>query len=157
MLTSIAPGNPEKPNVRFSTELKGHASAIEKVAFNPVKDAELASLSNDGIVKIWDVRTKNCVNEVKGLGNANAMVWSPDGASLLAGNRVSSPLRLLIVNDDGELISVEWRTLPTVTDAVDACFISLAAYREYPDGFLLERAKDISAYKGRENPNTVLS
>jgi len=94
MLTLIAPGNPEKPNVRFSTELKGHASAIEKVAFNPVKDAELASLSNDGIVKIWDVRTKNCVNEVKGLGNANAMVWSPDGASLLAGNRVSSPLGL---------------------------------------------------------------
>lgn len=81
-------GNPEKPNVRFSTELKGHSAAIEKVAFNPVKDAELASLSNDGIVKIWDVRTKACVNEVKGLGSANALAWVPDGTSLLAGNRV---------------------------------------------------------------------
>ncbi|KAK5651767.1 hypothetical protein OQA88_11729 [Cercophora sp. LCS_1] len=81
--------NPEKPNVRFSTELKGHASAIEKVAFNPVKDAELASLSNDGVLKIWDVRTKACVNEVKGLGNANALAWAPDGASLLAGNKGS--------------------------------------------------------------------
>jgi len=82
------PGNPEKPNVRFSTELKGHAAAIEKVAFNPMKDAELASLSNDGVVKIWDVRTKACVNEVKGMGSANALTWAPDGASLLVGNRV---------------------------------------------------------------------
>lgn len=74
--------------MRFSTELKGHSSAIEKVTFNPVKDAELASLSNDGVVKIWDVRTKACVNEIKGLGNGNALAWAPDGTSLLAGNRV---------------------------------------------------------------------
>jgi THO complex subunit 3 len=57
------------------------------VAFNPVKEAELASISNDGVVKIWDVRTKACVNEIKGLGDANALAWAPDGASLLAGNR----------------------------------------------------------------------
>ncbi|KAK0730607.1 WD40-repeat-containing domain protein [Lasiosphaeris hirsuta] len=79
--------NPEKPSVRFSTELKGHSSSIEKVAFNPVKDAELASVSSDGVVKLWDVRTKACVNEVKGLGNANSLAWAPDGSSLLAGNK----------------------------------------------------------------------
>lgn len=79
--------NPEKPNVRFSTELKGHSSSIEKVVFNPVKDAELASVSSDGVVKLWDVRTKACVNEVKGLGNANSLAWAPDGSSLLAGNK----------------------------------------------------------------------
>ena len=27
--------NPERPNVRYSTELKGHETSIEKVAFNP--------------------------------------------------------------------------------------------------------------------------
>jgi len=81
-------GNPEKPNVRFSTELKGHASGIEKIAFNPVKDAELCSVSNDGVVKFWDVRTKECVNEVKGLGNTHALAWAPDGSSVLVGNRV---------------------------------------------------------------------
>ncbi|KAK3941864.1 THO complex subunit 3 [Diplogelasinospora grovesii] len=79
--------NPEKPNVRFSTELKGHSAPIEKIAFNPVKDAELCSLSNDGTVKIWDVRTKACVNEIRGLGDANALAWAPDGSSLLVGNR----------------------------------------------------------------------
>lgn len=82
-------GNPEKPTVRFSTELKGHAAAIQKVAFNPVKDAELASVSDDGVVKFWDVRTKNCVNEVRGLGDAFTLVWAPDGETLIVGNKAS--------------------------------------------------------------------
>lgn len=85
-------GNPEKANVRFSTELKGHAAAIQKVAFNPVKDGELASVSDDGVVKFWDVRTKNCINEVKGLGDAFTLVWSPDGESLIVGNKVSTSM-----------------------------------------------------------------
>ena len=81
--------NPEKPNVKFSTELKGHAAPIEKVAFNPVKDAELCSVSSDGAVKIWDVRTKACVNEVKVSGHATSLAWAPDGSSLLVGSKVS--------------------------------------------------------------------
>ena len=83
-----AVGNPEKPNVKFSTELKGHAAGIEKVAFNPTKDAELCSLSSDGVVRFWDVRTKACFNEVTGLGDAMTLVWAPDGQTLLVGNRV---------------------------------------------------------------------
>jgi THO complex subunit 3 len=58
------------------------------VAFNPVKDAELASLGADGVVKFWDVRTKASVNEVKGLGTANSMAWDPDGVSLLVSSKV---------------------------------------------------------------------
>ncbi len=64
---------------------------IEKVAFNPVKDAELCSVSNDGVVKFWDVRTKACVNEVKGLGDAFTLAWAPDGDTLVVGNKVSPP------------------------------------------------------------------
>lgn len=86
--------NPEKPNARFSTDLKGHAAGIEKVAFNPVKDAELCSLSKDGVAKFWDVRTKACVNEVKDLGDAHALAWAPDGSSLLVGNRSGGLFRI---------------------------------------------------------------
>ncbi|KAK4192643.1 WD40-repeat-containing domain protein [Podospora australis] len=86
--------NPEKPLVRFSTELKGHAAGIEKIAFNPVKDAELCSVSNDGVAKFWDVRTKACVNEVKGLGNAHTLAWAPDGTSLLVGNKSGGLFRI---------------------------------------------------------------
>lgn len=74
--------------MRYSTELKGHQGGIEKIAFNPVKDAELCSVSNDGVVKFWDVRTKTCINEVKGLGAAITVVWAPDGESLIVGNSV---------------------------------------------------------------------
>ncbi|ELQ37795.1 WD repeat-containing protein [Pyricularia oryzae Y34] len=63
-----------------------HQGGIEKIAFNPVKDAELCSVSNDGVVKFWDVRTKTCINEVKGLGAAITVVWAPDGESLIVGN-----------------------------------------------------------------------
>jgi THO complex subunit 3 len=58
------------------------------VAFNPVKDSELASLSADGVVRIWDARSKACSNEIKGLGDAATLVWAPDGESLLIGNKV---------------------------------------------------------------------
>ncbi|KAM0664125.1 hypothetical protein ACQRIT_001959 [Beauveria bassiana] len=79
--------NPEKAHVKFSTELKGHAAPIEKVAFNPTKDAELCSVSSDGVVKFWDVRTKACFNEVSGLGDAFTLAWAPDGQTLIVGNK----------------------------------------------------------------------
>ncbi|KAF7884352.1 uncharacterized protein EAF02_004688 [Botrytis sinoallii] len=79
--------NPERPSVNYSTQLVGHTAGIEKVAFNPVKDAELASVSSDGVVKFWDVRTKAVINEVKGLGDAFTLVWHPNGESLIVGNK----------------------------------------------------------------------
>ncbi|SPN97813.1 related to AAC-rich mRNA clone AAC3 protein [Cephalotrichum gorgonifer] len=82
--------NPEKPNARFSTDLKGHTAPIEKVAFNPVKDAELCSVSSDGTVKFWDVRTKNCFNEVRGLGEAFTLAWAPGGDTLIVGNKADT-------------------------------------------------------------------
>ncbi|PQE25869.1 WD domain-containing protein [Rutstroemia sp. NJR-2017a BBW] len=81
--------NPERPSVNYSTQLLGHSAGIEKVAFNPVKDAELASVSSDGVVKFWDVRTKAVINEVKGLGDAFTLVWAPDGESLVVGNKTN--------------------------------------------------------------------
>jgi THO complex subunit 3 len=86
--------------VRYSTELKGHDASIEKVAFNPVKDAELCSLSADGVLKLWDVRTKTCINEIKGLGSAVSLVWHPDGEGIIVGNKVckSTTDRMLISN-----------------------------------------------------------
>lgn len=81
--------NPEKPSVRNTTDLKGHSASIEKVAFNPVKDAELCSVSADGVLKIWDVRAGKCINEVSGLGSAVSLAWHPDGTSIIVGNKVS--------------------------------------------------------------------
>ncbi|CAK7564049.1 MAG: hypothetical protein SEPTF4163_001932 [Sporothrix epigloea] len=84
-------GNPDKPVVRQSTELKGHSAAIEKIAFNPIKDAELCSLSADGVIRFWDVRTKTCTHEVRGLGEASTMAWAPEGDYLIVGSRSKDP------------------------------------------------------------------
>ncbi len=80
--------NPDKASVRYSTDLRGHAMSVEKVAFNPVKDAELCSVSADGVLKIWDVRTKACINEVTDLGSPVSLIWHPEGTSLIVGNKV---------------------------------------------------------------------
>ena len=61
-----------------------------------MKDGELASVSDDGVVKFWDVRTKNCTNEVKGLGEAFTLVWAPDGETLIVGNKVSVDLAVML-------------------------------------------------------------
>lgn len=82
--------NPEKSNVKYSTELKGHTASVEKVAFNPVKEAELCSISTDGTVKFWDVKTRTLLNEVKDLGEAITLVWHPDGECVIVGNKVAT-------------------------------------------------------------------
>jgi WD40 repeat protein len=141
-------GNPEKPNVKFSTELKGHAAGIEKVAFNPTKDAELCSLSSDGVVRFWDVRTKACFNEVTGLGDAMTLVWAPDGQTLLVGNRVCIPL---LFSFTSIMLVQEWLTVSRivgqyfcfVADTVNSPGVTSADCTDKPNRLLLEWEENI--------------
>ena len=68
--------------------MKGHTAGIEKIAFNPVRDAELASCSADGTVCFWDVRTKSCVSRLDVGGEAFSLSWSADGNVVLVGRKV---------------------------------------------------------------------
>lgn len=92
MHADLLPGNVDRPNVRQSTELKGHAASVEKVAFNPVKELELCSVGSDGVVKFWDIKTKALINEVKGLGDTFTLAWAPDGETLVVGNQVRTAI-----------------------------------------------------------------
>lgn len=80
--------NPEKPQVKNSTELRGHTGPIERVAWNPTREAELASCSADGTVRFWDVRSKNAVGKVEVGGDAFTLAWRPDGSELVVGRKV---------------------------------------------------------------------
>ncbi|KAK3192728.1 hypothetical protein K4F52_001082 [Lecanicillium sp. MT-2017a] len=110
--------NPEKAHVKFSTELKGHAAPIEKVAFNPTKDAELCSVSSDGVVKFWDVRTKACFNEVTGLGDAFTLVWAPDGQTLVVGNKADN----LFVLSPTQSTPISSHQQPVQTNQIAFCW-----------------------------------
>ncbi|KAG7143532.1 THO complex subunit 3 like protein [Verticillium longisporum] len=110
--------NPEKPVSRFSTELKGHTAAIAKVAFNPAKDAELCSISFDGVAKFWDVRSKTCTNEVKGLGEAFTLAWAPDGETLVVGNKADT----LFVLSPTQTVPLSTHTQDVQTNQVSFCW-----------------------------------
>jgi WD40 repeat protein len=80
--------NPERAQVRHSTELRGHLGAVERVAWHPAREAELASCSADGGVRVWDVRSKGNVGEVRTGRDCFTLCWSPDGREMVVGTKV---------------------------------------------------------------------
>ncbi|MCJ1443467.1 MAG: hypothetical protein MMC23_003965 [Stictis urceolatum] len=84
--------NPDRPQVKNSTELRGHTSGIEQVAWNPVKESELVSVSLDGTVRFWDVRSKGCIETVKLDSEGLSLSWAMDGSMVMAGSRKDETL-----------------------------------------------------------------
>jgi THO complex subunit 3 len=84
--------NPEKVNVKNSTELRTPGAtaltSLERVAFHPINENELASCSSDGMVRFWDIRSKASVGEVKVGEQPFTLAWSPDGTEIVAGRKV---------------------------------------------------------------------
>lgn len=86
--------NPEKPNVKASQDLKGHVGVVERVAWRPTRESELASTGSDGTVKLWDVRIgavgigkSNVVQDIKVGDHGLFMTWSPNGNEIVVGRR----------------------------------------------------------------------
>jgi len=79
--------NPERAYVKHSTELRGHAGTVDRVAWNPVREAELASCGSDGSVRVWDVRSKGNVAEWKTGKECFSLCWKPDGAEIVVGTK----------------------------------------------------------------------
>jgi THO complex subunit 3 len=82
--------NPERTAPRSQTELKGHGHTVEKVAFCPVREFELASCSGDGTVRFWDTRTKSAISKLDVGGEPFTLAWSTDGTALLTGTKADS-------------------------------------------------------------------
>ncbi|CAI6253825.1 unnamed protein product [Periconia digitata] len=88
--------NPERTNVKNSTELRTPGTpgtvALERVAFHPINENELASCGTDGMVRFWDVRSKASVGEVKVGEQPFTLAWMPDGSEIVAGRKARSTI-----------------------------------------------------------------
>lgn len=91
--------------MKNSTELRGHTGAIERVAWNPTAEAELASCSADGTVRLWDVRSKRCTATVAVGGDAFTLAWAGDGSVLLVGRKDDALVALDVVAGTGGVTS----------------------------------------------------
>jgi WD40 repeat protein len=49
--------NPEKPEVRYSVQLKGHTQTVDQLCWDPTNPDQLASASPDKSVRFWDYRS----------------------------------------------------------------------------------------------------
>lgn len=122
--------NPEKTAVKFSTELKlapgqggsapvtasrhsagssaGHLAGTERVAWNPAREAELASVGNDGMLRFWDVRARGgLAGDVKVGGEGFSLAWRP-GSN--AGNEV------VVGTKDDRIVGIDRRALKVVSE-----------------------------------------
>ena len=60
---------------------------MERVAWNPSKEGELCSVSNDGTARFWDVRTGRVVRSVALGGEGLTVAWQGDGEGLIVGRK----------------------------------------------------------------------
>ncbi len=73
---------PERPIATF----KGHTDIVRSVAFSP-DDTTLASGSDDGNIKLWNVLTGRNIATFDGhIGWVSSVAFSPDGTMLASGN-----------------------------------------------------------------------
>lgn len=95
--------------------LRGHSRPVNAIAWSSNKKSSIASASDDGTVRLWDVGIENCewkwtyshARKCRFPGvnwnYALSLAWSPDG-KLIAAGFIDGSVRILDVNNDGQLI-----------------------------------------------------
>ena len=85
--------NHDKPEIRMSTELKGHTLPASAVVWNPTHSDLLVSCSPDYTVRSWDYRSKTALASINTGGENIALAYHPDGNMLAVAAKASVVLR----------------------------------------------------------------
>jgi WD40 repeat protein len=146
-VTSFAPAAPVPPIVEDNAVevrvLAGHTAVVCMAVFSPDRKT-LASVSEDGTVKIWDWRAGKLLNTLRGhAGGVIHADYSPDGKTLATSSRDKT----VILWDP--IKGVKRHTLADHTAGVNAGLYS-------PDGKTLATASDDSLVLVRDAAGKVL-
>ena len=85
--TEAKPGRVKLWKTESLTEiarLDGHKTAVRAAVFDP-DGSRLASVSEDGVIRVWDVATQTELAVLRNSTGARPLDWSPDGKLLAAG------------------------------------------------------------------------
>ncbi len=85
--TDVKPGRVKLWKADSLTEiarLDGHEVAVRTAVFDPY-GSRLASVSENGVIRIWDVETQTELAVLRNSTGARALDWTPDGKLLAAG------------------------------------------------------------------------
>ena len=73
------------PGIRSRTTLRGHTRQISRIAWSP-QGTLLASCSEDGLIRLWEIPSGNCSSELRGhTAAALALAFDSAGARLASG------------------------------------------------------------------------
>ena len=112
---------------------KGHTDWIRSLTFSP-DGTTLASASFDKTVKLWDIRTGECLKTLQAHGRVNSVSISPDGKTLASGSD-DKTVKLWEIRT-GECL----KTFQEHTDAVQSVEIS-------PDGRIVASSSNDETIK----------
>ncbi|KAI8137063.1 WD40-repeat-containing domain protein [Fennellomyces sp. T-0311] len=79
--------NPHRPELKYSTELKGHTDSVDQLDWDPTHPDRLATASCDKTARIWDHRSGKCTAVVQTGGENINICWSPDGENIAVGDK----------------------------------------------------------------------
>jgi WD40 repeat protein len=107
----------EADSGRVLAELTGHTARLTRVTFHP-GGKRLASASEDGSTRIWDVAERREVVTLRAEGGFGGVAWSPDGRTIATAGfdkspriwdaETGRPLRAL-EGHDGPIVDIAYR------------------------------------------------
>uniref|UniRef100_A0A6B2L9X9 Anaphase-promoting complex subunit 4 WD40 domain-containing protein n=1 Tax=Arcella intermedia TaxID=1963864 RepID=A0A6B2L9X9_9EUKA len=77
--------NVDRKHAKATSELKGHAGAVNAMCGNKEGPERLATTSTDKTIRLWDVRTNKSTATISLPGEGINIAWSPDGSTIACG------------------------------------------------------------------------